>query len=156
MSEALDQQVATSSILRVITASPTDIQPVLNAVAESAAELCDAFDAIILLRSGDTLTVGAHHGPIPVDFSAFPITRDWVTGRAVLDRVPVHVHDLLAAGDEFPVGQSMAQRLGHRTIVATPLLRNDEAIGCIVIRRTEVRPFTDKQIELFKTFADRP
>ncbi len=67
----------------------------------------------------------------------------------------MHVHDLLAAGDEFPVGQSMAQRLGHRTIVATPLLRNDEAIGAIVIRRTEVRPFTDKQIELLKTFADQ-
>ncbi|MER8967279.1 GAF domain-containing protein [Mesorhizobium sp. M0808] len=155
LSESRAEQTAASEILRVIAASPTDIQPVLNAVAERAAQLCDAFDAIIFLRHGELLVMGAHHGPIPVDFAAFPIARDWVTGRAVIDRAPTHVHDLLAAGDEFPTGQSMARRLGHRTILATPLLREDEAIGGLVIRRTEVRPFSDKQISLLKTFADQ-
>ncbi|QND67723.1 GAF domain-containing protein [Mesorhizobium loti] len=153
--EALEQQTATGAILRVIAASPTDIQPVLNAVAESAAQLCEAYDAAIFLRQGESLAIGAHHGPIPIDFTTFPITRDWVTGRAVIDRRPMHVHDLLALEGEFPAGRSMALRLGHRTILATPLLREDEAIGALVIRRTEVRPFSEKQVELLKTFADQ-
>ncbi|WP_246501525.1 GAF domain-containing protein [Mesorhizobium caraganae] len=151
----LEQQTATSAILRVIAASPTDIQPVLNAVAESAAQLCEAYDAAIFLRQGESLAIGAHHGPIPIDFATFPITREWVTGRAVIDRRPMHVHDLLALEGEFPAGRSMALRLGHRTILATPLLREDEAIGALVIRRTEVRPFSEKQVELLKTFADQ-
>ncbi|MER9306994.1 GAF domain-containing protein [Mesorhizobium sp. M0496] len=151
----LEQQTATSAILRVIAASPTDIQPVLNAVAESAAQLCEAYDAAIFLRQGESLAIGAHHGPIPIDFATFPITREWATGRAVTDRRPIHVHDLLALEGEFPAGRSMALRLGHRTILATPLLREDEAIGALVIRRTEVRPFSEKQVELLKIFADQ-
>lgn len=154
-SEALEQQAATAAILRVIAESPADIEPVLKAVAESAAQLCDAYDAAIFLREGDSLTISAHHGPIPIDFAAFPITRGWVTGRAVIDRAPIHVPDLLAARDEFPAGRSMALRLGHRTILATPLSRADQAIGALIIRRTEVRPFSDRQIELLKTFADQ-
>src|SRR5262249_46933864 len=78
-----------------------------------------------------------------------------VTGRAFVDRNPVHVSDLREAADEFPAGQAMAMRLGNRTILAVPLMLKDEAIGAIVIRRIEVRPFTDKQIELVSTFADQ-
>ena len=81
--------------------------------------------------------------------------RDVVTGRAVLDRAPVHVHDLPAAGDEFATGRTMAEQLGFHTILAIPLLREGEAIGALMIRRTEMRPFTDKQIELLRTFADQ-
>jgi GAF domain-containing protein len=84
-----------------------------------------------------------------------PIGRGWVTGRAVVDRTPVHVHDLSAAVKEFPAGSEMANRLGHRTTLAIPLMREDEAIGAILIRRTEVMPFTDKQVELVATFADQ-
>jgi len=80
--------------------------------------------------------------------------RDVVTGRAVLAREPVHVHDLQAS-TEFPEGAKMALRQGHRTTLAIPLLRENEAIGAITIRRTEVRPFSDKQIELVATFADQ-
>ena len=155
LSEAREQQTATGAILRVIAASPTDIQPVLNAVAESAARLCNAYDATIYQRRGDWLAVGAHHGPIPISAAGLPVVRDVVTGRAVLDRVPVHVHDLLAAGDEFATGRSMALQLGFHTVLATPLLREGEAIGALMIRHTEVKPFTDKQIELLKTFADQ-
>src|SRR5262249_48721600 len=93
----------------------------------------------------------AHHGPIPVDFIKRPVTRDWTAGRAVVDRKPIHVHDLTAAGDEFP--ESTSLRVGHRTVLSVPLLRQDEAIGSLAIRRTEVRPFSDKQIELVLTFA---
>ena len=113
------------------------------------------YDAVILLRAGESLVFGAHHGPIPVDFVKWPVTRAWTAGRAVVDRKPVHVHDLTAAGDKFPQGQAMALRLGHRTILSVPLLRDGDAIGCLSVRRTEIQPFTPQQIELATTFADQ-
>src|SRR5262245_59135770 len=155
LSEALEQQTATNEILGVIAASPTNIQPVLQAVAESACRLCEAYDSVIFLCEGERLRVRAHHGPIPVDLVNSPIGRGWVTGRAFVDREPVHVHDLQAATDEFPDGSAYARRFGLRTILAAPLLRKNEAIGVLVIRRAEMRPFTDKQIELVTTFADQ-
>jgi signal transduction histidine kinase/CHASE3 domain sensor protein len=155
LTEALEQQTATSAILRAIAASPTDIQPVLNAVSESAAKLCDAYDAAILLKDGESLAIRAHHGPIPINFVKRPIGRDWVAGRAFVDRKPVHVDDLSTAGDDFPAGRDMAMRQGHRTTLATPLLREDEAIGALIIRRVETRPFNSRQIELLATFADQ-
>jgi signal transduction histidine kinase len=155
LSEALEQQVATGSILKVIASSPTDIQPVLETVTESAARLCDAYDAALFLRRGDALAVAAHRGAIAIDFTELPLVRDVVTSRAVLDRAPVHVHDLTAAGDEFLTGRILARRLSFRTILATPLLREGEAIGALMIRRAEERPFSEKQIDLLKTFADQ-
>jgi GAF domain-containing protein/anti-sigma regulatory factor (Ser/Thr protein kinase) len=155
LTEALEQQTATSGILRVIAASPTNVQPVLEAIAESAGRLCDAFDSIIFLQDQDVLVLGAHHGAIPLDFTSRPITRDWVTGRAFIDRKPVHVHDLVQAASEFPTSQADAQRHGHRTILAVPLLREGEPIGVFAIRRLEVRPFSQKQIDLLTTFADQ-
>src|SRR6516225_5727269 len=85
----------------------------------------------------------------------WPLTRAWTAGRSVVDGKPVHVLDLAAEGAEFPEGQAIALRQGFRTILSVPLLRANEAIGCLAIRRTEVRPFSDKQIELVTTFADQ-
>src|SRR5262249_19231571 len=104
LAEALEQQTATSEILGVIAASPTNVEPVLRTVAESACRLCEAYDSVIALREHDRLRIRAHHGPIPVDFAEWPIGRGWVTGRAFVDREPVHVHDLQASVDEFPDG----------------------------------------------------
>ena len=125
LAQSLEQQTATSEILRVIAASPIDIQPVLDAVAESATRLCDAYDATVLLQDGGSLVVRAHHGPIPVDFIIWPIGRDWVTGRCVADRETVHVEDLSAARDEYPEGHAMALRLGHRTCSSYPSAARD-------------------------------
>jgi GAF domain-containing protein len=162
--EALGQQIATSDILKVIASSPGDLQPVLDRLVETTCRLFGANDALLFLREGGDLRIAAHHGPIPIParFVRRPISRDWVTGRAVVDCEPIHVHDLAAAADEYPLGLSLskdaaaaAPGLAWRTVLATPLMREAEAVGVIVLRRTEVLPFTEAQIALLQTFADQ-
>src|SRR5262249_30424810 len=156
LSEVLDQQKATSEVLRVISNSPIDLPTALGAVAESAARLLNVTDVEILRVEGNALRVVAKRGPLP-DFSGDTrlISRNWVTGRAVADRTTVHVRDLQTAKSDFPEGAAYAKRYGHRTTLATPLLRDGHPIGAILVRHVHVRPFTDKQIALLKTFADQ-
>jgi GAF domain-containing protein len=156
LSEALTYQTGSANILSVIASSPTDVEPVLKAIVESACELCDAYDAVVRLKVDDDLYSSAHHGPIPADTKKWRINRNWTAGRAVIDKRPVHVHDLQSAeGDEFPESQEIARQQGHRTVLSVPLLREGESIGVIVLRRNEVHPFSDKQIALLQTFADQ-
>src|SRR5262249_45802980 len=158
VTESHEQQTATSEILQVISTSPTAVNPSLEAVVEAATRLCAATDAVIFRVDGDTLRLAAHHGPIapgPLGESAIPVpmTMTTVAGRAVLEHRPAHVKDLQAAGEEYPDGHAAALRFGYRTTLAVPLLREAAAIGVILIRRTEVRPFSDQQIKLLETFA---
>jgi len=156
LSETLTYQTGSSNILSVIASSPTDVGPVLKAIVESACALCDADDAVVSLREGDDLRFAAHHGPIPVGFERRPISRGFVTGRAVVDKVPIHVKDVFSAeGDEFPEAREMSRRAGIRTLLSVPLLRENESIGAIMLRRIGVNPFSDKQISLLQTFADQ-
>ena len=156
LTEALEQQTATSEILGVIASSPTDIQPVLDVVAQNAARLCEANDALIYRETEGYAHRVAQFGTIPVSMDRLPISRGFVGGRAMIDRRTIHVHDVLAEIDtEFPEARTLQQAAGARTVLSTPLLRQGEAIGSIVIRRTEVRPFTDKHIKLLETFADQ-
>jgi GAF domain-containing protein len=156
LKESLEQQTATSEILGVIASSPTDVQPVLDIVAENAGRLIDAQDAIIHRLDGDVLRDAAHYGLIPRTPDTTPLNRDSVAGRAAVDRQLVHVTDLQAESDaEFPLAKARAVRDGTRSVLAAPLLREGAPIGVILIRRLEVHPFTDKQITLLKTFADQ-
>jgi signal transduction histidine kinase len=133
----------------------------MDVVAESAARLCDSIDAQIYRVDGDKMRRVASHGSIPVPPPIADvmesITRGWIPGRAVVDRQTIHVHDIMSAQSsaEYPLGKGYAERLGTRTILATPLLREGVPIGAILIRRLEVRPFTEKQIALLKTFASQ-
>src|SRR5262249_10877685 len=95
-----------------------------------------------------------HFGPIVSKRILRAINHDWVSGRTIVDREPIHVHDLASACAEFPVGHELANRIGFRTSLGIPLLREKEAIGCLLLRRQVVEPFTEKQIALLKTFAN--
>ena len=154
LTESLEQQTATSEILGVIASSPQDIQPVLETVAATAARLCEATDAQIHFTEGDGTRLVAAFGPLPAP-KYVSLSRKTPAMRAIIERRAVHVHDLRAAETEYPDSQEMSQRFGTRTFLSVPLLREGLAIGSINIRRTEVRPFSEKQIALLKTFADQ-
>jgi GAF domain-containing protein len=158
LTEARDQQAATAEILAAISSSPANPRDVFEKIAASATRLCDAYDATILQVDGDCLRIVAHHGPIPtfpVGDSTLPLVRELATAHAVLDQRTIHVADLQAETAQYPESSDRARRLGFRTTLAVPLIRAGDAIGAIAIRRTEVRPFRDKQIALLRTFADQ-
>jgi two-component system NtrC family sensor kinase len=158
VTESLEQQTATSEILRVISSSPTHLQPVMNVVAESAARVCGAIDSSIFRLDGDALRLVALHGalPSPLDVGeTISVTRDTVSGRAVSERRTIHVEDMWALPETEFQGRARWRQRPHaaRTFLAAPLLREGVPLGAILIRRREAQPFSARQIELLETFA---
>ena len=156
--ESLQQQTATADVLKVISRSTFDLQTVLDTLVESATRLCDATDALIFSPDAEVYRVAARYGFSP-KFQEYnlenPITvdRGSVVGRTVLEGGVVHVPDVLADPEYARLD---AQKIsGHRAALGVPLLREGNVVGVIFVTRTVPQPFTDKQIELVKTFADQ-
>jgi signal transduction histidine kinase/DNA-binding response OmpR family regulator len=155
LTESLEQQTATSEILRVISGSPADLEPVLDAVAESAAKLCNATDALVYRASADELVEAAHFGAVPTPRHSLPIDRSYIASAAFLDGRVFHTPDIALLDETHAGSKQLAARLGYRAALIAPMMREGEAIGVISIRRDAPGPFTDKQIALLQTFADQ-
>jgi GAF domain-containing protein len=160
VSESLDQQTATSDILRVIASSPTDVRPVFDTIVKSAARLCEGLFSALFQFDGELLHHVAHHNFTPEALEEmqriFPTrpTRALLPGRAILDRSVVHIPDVLELDPEFRV-QAVARTLGLRSGVWVPMLREGTPIGVIVVARAEPGRFSKNEMELLKTFADQ-
>ena len=158
VTEALEQQNVTAEVLRVIASSPTDLDAVLAAIVQSTAALCEAGDVVIWRTDGDRLRLVAAFGSVPRQALGeyLPAGPGSVGGLAIVEGRTVHVSDVMAEpGDRFPVTRALAERVGFRSLVATPLLRQGTPIGTLVLRRTEAIPFSDTQIRLLEMFADQ-
>src|SRR5262249_19242118 len=132
--------------------SPTDVQPVLDAVSAAAVRFCGAVDAAITLREGDEAVIVAHSGPLAVNRHRLQLDTGYVRGRVILEGQTIHVPDLFAT-DEYPAGREQAREWGHRAVASAPLLREGEAIGCLSLQKPEPTPYTDRQIQLLEAFA---
>jgi two-component system, NtrC family, sensor kinase len=148
--EALEHQTATAEVLGIISRSPTDVQPVLDAIVESAVKVCGIDDVVLRLRDGNIMVARAHFGPIPTPRNEVSVDAPeyrWVRSHGTL-----HITALREQRNDFP---GLGSIIGFLTFLAAPLRQQGELIGSLNARRIEVRPFTPTQIKLLETFADQ-
>jgi len=159
LGEALRQKTATSEVLSIIRRSPTDAQPVFDAIVESAARLCDAVFSVVYLYEGGQVRIAATRNFTPDATTQMNKLqqfkrpeRSHAGGRAILDRAIVHVPDVLADPE---YSRELALAGGWRAVLAVPLLRNSVPVGALTAAKAEPKPFSDQQIQLLNTFADQ-
>jgi signal transduction histidine kinase len=153
--ESLEQQTATADILHVISQSPTDVQPVLDAVARAAVRFCGATDAVINLRDGAEVVVAAHDGALSAIVGGRrQLDRSSGAGRAIIDGLTVHIPDVAALDPATNATTlALAREHGYRAAISAPMVREGVAVGAIVLRKIEAGAFAPRQIELLETFA---
>src|SRR5262249_49861299 len=160
VTEALDQQIATAAILRVISGAQRELQPVFDTIVQSAARLCNARIAAAFRSDGQTVSNRANYGEAPDLLAAVrsryprPVDMGTMPGIAILTRSVVHFPDI----EESPMPEHVRQvgrLLGFRSVVAVPMLRELEAIGVLLVARREPGWFSGAEVELLKTFADQ-
>ena len=155
--EALEQQTATADVLRVISQSPTDVQPVLKAVAAAARRFCGGDDATIVLLEGRELQQVAHDGELALVADArFPFDRSSTIGHAIIDARTIHIPDVTSLDpSKYALTQALSKEVGVRALLAAPMLREDGGIGCVLLRKPRPGAFTPRQVELLETFASQ-
>ena len=159
LNEAHEQQAATSEVLEIIGHSTFDLQRVLESLLEKAVRLCGADRGFIFTQDGDGYRLAANYGHsaefVEKIAKRYPITpdRESASGRAILERRSVHIPDILADPEYRWAKEHHGEEEMHRTILVVPMLREDKIVGLIIIRRTRVEPFTEKQIALVSSFA---
>jgi GAF domain-containing protein len=161
LSESLEQQVATSDVLRVISSSPTNVQPVFDAIAESAVRLCDGQFSFVLRFDGKVMDFASCCGLSAEGLDAFhsilpmPASEDTAGGRAVVRRAVVEIPDVKADPSYGAQGQGLAKAVNYRSIAAVPLLHEGNPIGAIAVARANAGSFPKRQIVLLQAFADQ-
>jgi GAF domain-containing protein len=157
--ESLQQQTATSQVLSVISASPSNIQPVLEIIGERAEKLCDAEISLVSIVDGDLIRLASIHGMAEAGIDAirraFPmrLTDETVTARAIRTRSVCHVADVL--NDPQYQKKDIARQTGQRSGLGVPMVRDEQVVGAIFVARRQPGLFSDAQVQLLKTFADQ-
>ena len=159
LSESLEQQTATSDVLRVISSSPTDIQPVLETIGERAEKLCNAEISAVCIVDGELIRLASIHGMTEAGVEAvrrlFPMQRtdETITARAIRTRSVCHVADVLS--DPQYQQKDIARLAGIRGCLGVPMVRDEQVVGAIFVARRQPGLFSDTQVQLLKTFADQ-